>query len=90
MTEANQIELPGSADITMVAVFHDKLKSVLHNGEPITFNAAAVTRADAAFLQLLTSFLIDASTNKIPVSWVSMSEAFEQAIKLLGLTERFK
>jgi anti-anti-sigma regulatory factor len=90
MTEVNQIEIPGSADITMVAVFHDTLKEALDAGAPVTFNAATVTRADTAFLQLLTSFQIDASTKNISVTWSSMSEAFEQAVKLLGLTEYFK
>jgi len=90
MTEVKKIEMPGSADITMVAVFHETLKEALNAGVPISFNAAAVTRADTAFLQLLTSFIIEASTRKISITWESMSEAFEQSIKLLGLSERFK
>lgn len=90
MTSNSMIELPGSADITMVATFHETLKKALDDGMPVVLDASSVTRADTAFLQLLTSFIIDTSAREIPLEWASLSESFKQAANLLGLSEQLQ
>lgn len=90
MTEEIKIGLPESADITMVATFQETLKEALDQGSPVELDASAVTRADTAFLQLLTSFLIEASANQLPVNWGVISDSFKQAVNLLGLSNQLK
>ena len=74
-----------SLDIRNVDEFRQQLKDALDAGAPVVMAADAVERADAAALQLLCAFFLDAKHKGIEVRWEQPAEALVSAASLLGV-----
>jgi len=87
MTSPKVIALPDVLDISRVSEFHSTLVNDIKDGEAVSFDVKNVERVDAAFLQLLTAFCMNAESRNIVVEWLTPSEAFQSGVKILGLSE---
>lgn len=72
-------------DISQARDWHARLCAALDSGAPVTFEANAVQRADAAGLQLLTAFVRAARGRGLAVTWQAPSAALVHAAQLAGL-----
>jgi anti-anti-sigma regulatory factor len=73
-------------DISSVSAIYSELKSLLSN-EKIILDGEQVERIDAASLQLFYSFIEEAKTTGIEVSWRSPSDVLSNNARLLGMEE---
>ena len=86
MTSTKMIVLPEVLDISRVSEYHSKLVDEVGNGDVLTFDAKSIERVDAAFLQLLTAFCLNAPSRGITVEWSAPSEVFLSGVEPLGLS----
>lgn len=86
-TELQIINCQESLDISVVANLGTELKVALDSGQSIQLQANEVSKADAAALQLLCAFFLDAQTHGIHIEWLDPSDALLEAASLTGLTE---
>lgn len=84
-TEKKVITCPESLDISMVTDFSLELRTALDTKHDIQFKAAGIERADAAALQLLCAFCLDAQAEGLNVEWLEPSEALVGAARQIGL-----
>lgn len=86
MTYHTCIDLSGSLDITRIeslrAMFADGLQQAL----PIQLDAKEAERFDAAALQLLCAFMLEAKNLGLECRWSTVSPALSDAARLTGLT----
>ena len=73
-------------DVSSVSTIYSELKSLLSN-EKIILDGEQVERIDAASLQLFYSFIEEAKTTGIEVSWRSPSDVLSNNARLLGMEE---
>jgi len=85
--ESQIINCQDSLDISIVSNLGDELKVALDSGQAIQLHASNVGKADAAALQLLCAFFLDAETHGIDVEWLEPSDALLEAASVTGLTE---
>jgi len=85
--EPQIINCQDSLDISIVSNLASELKVALDSGQAIQLNAADVGKADAAALQLLCAFFLDAQTHGIDVTWLDPSDALINSASATGLTE---
>jgi len=85
--EPQVVNCQGSLDISIVTDLGNELKLALDNGQSIQLQAAEVSKADAAALQLLCAFFLDAQVHGINVEWIEPSEQLVAAASLSGLDE---
>ncbi len=86
MTENGTVTLDLPAELQIRNL--EELKSELLRAlqfSTVTLNAAAVSRADTAGMQLLLSFLKSAEAAGIRVRWQSPSETFTSIAGILGM-----
>jgi len=74
-------------DINSADKLYQRLHDALQYKHVVEINATDVTRVDTAILQLFTAFTLEAKIQELSVSWLGVSEAFYQAVELLGLTD---
>ncbi len=74
-------------DIALVTDFKAMLQQAVNVKKPIVFDATTVERIDAAALQLLAAFFIDAEHTQTHISWRNPSEVLCSAAELTGLSE---
>ena len=98
MTEAGQnndsncdvLELPEELTIARVTEFYRQFMSRVKQGGDIAVDGAAVTRIDAAFIQLLylvQRSLADAGSRLL---WKASSPAITSSVELLGMSDRLE
>jgi len=85
--ESQIINCQSSLDISVVTNLGAELKVALDSGQSIQLQAAEVGKADAAALQLLCAFFLDAQTHGIDIEWLEPSDALVEAASLTGLIE---
>jgi ABC-type transporter Mla MlaB component len=81
-----KIALPGSLDIAIVARVATEIQDALRLGG-LAFDAGAITRLDAAGLQLLCAAVAAARSQGVPVDWVDVPRALADGARTLALTE---
>ena len=81
------IKLNSSLTIRDITDLMEELKHIDDNKNEYVFESADVERVDAAAMQLLTGFYLFAIDAGKKVIWHKPSEAFCNAVKLLGLAE---
>lgn len=79
------ILLPVCIDIASASAVRELLVQRLERRQPTTLDASQVRRADAAGLQVLGAFLVDARAAGVLVDLVEPSTALHEAARLLGL-----
>ena len=84
--KSKQIDCAEVMDISAVAELSSTLREI-GDGYTVTFKAKSVERIDTSTLQLLTSFISDASTRDITIEWQDPSETLINSARLLGLVE---
>jgi hypothetical protein len=84
-SEKTVIACPESLDISMVTDFSVELNTALDTKHDVQFMAADVERADAAALQLLSAFCLDAQAEGLNVEWLEPSEALVGAAQQIDL-----
>lgn len=84
---AVSLPLDAVADIRGVAELQQRLWDVLAQGHPVTIEAGAVERVDAAVLQLLLAFRRAAAEVGVGVHWGGVSSDFTQAARVCGLEQ---
>jgi anti-anti-sigma regulatory factor len=84
-TAARTITLPAQMALPQAATLKSELKRALSCGLPVTLDATAVTRVDAAMLQLLSAFVRDRQLNDRGVVWQGVPACVEDAAQRLGL-----
>ena len=85
--ESQIINCQDSLDISVVTDLGNELKIALDSGQPVQLQAADVGKADAAALQLLCAFFLDAQVHGINVEWLNPSDELLAAASLTGLDE---
>ena len=85
MTYSPMLQLPNNFTIASTIEIKTSLNDLLPRGAPITIDGSAVTRADAAALQLLVSFSRAISCDSGPIQWSGLSPELIEAATLCGL-----
>lgn len=98
MTEAGQnndsqrdvLQFPEELTIARTAEFYQQFMSRIEQGGDIAVDGAAVTRIDAAFIQLL--YLVQRSLEDAGsrLLWKASSPAIVSSVKLLGMSEQLE
>ena len=78
------VSLPGSFDITSVTAVRGELLDAVRAGD-LVLDASAVTRIDAAGLQLLYAAVTEARSRGVRVSWAGASASVRDGARILGL-----
>lgn len=79
------VSLPGSLDITTVTAVRGELLDAVSAGD-LVLDATAVTRIDAAGLQLLYAAVTEVRSRGARVSWAGASAAVRAGARILALT----
>jgi len=85
--DTQMINCHDSLDISVVGTLGDELKVALDSGQTVQLQAANVGKADAAALQLLCAFFLDAQVHGIDVEWIDPSDELRHAASATGLSE---
>lgn len=80
--------LEESLGIAQVEDFHKTLLSTLNSATEVEIDVTGLQQIDAAGVQLLYVFILDAGKRDINVSWKSTSEALERSAEQLGLSDQ--
>ena len=86
-SDVQMIKCQHSLDISVVATLGDELKVALDSGQAVQLQANEVAKADAAALQLLCAFFLDAQVHGINVEWIDPSDELRRAASATGLSE---
>lgn len=81
------INCQDSLDISIVGSLGDELKVALDTGHPVQLQANEVCKADAAALQLLCAFFLDAQAHGINIEWINPSDELRRAASATGLSQ---
>lgn len=86
-TEAarQRIELGSEPGIRDVAGLHHRLMELASHPEPVTIDAADVTRTDTAVVQALLAFVRERQNQSLAVVWNTPSDRFRQVAGQLGV-----
>lgn len=82
----NKVTLTENLDVSAVRALHAQLGSLLTRGAPVVLDGSAVSRIDAAALQLMVAVFTRAAAYGIPVQWQAPSAAVTSAADLLGVS----
>jgi len=85
--EVQMINCQDSLDISVVGTLGEELKVALDSGQSVQLQASAVGKADAAALQLLCAFFLDAQVHGIEIEWIEPSDELRRAATATGLSE---
>lgn len=81
------IECNEALDVAVVSDFKALLQQASGQNTPIVLDAAQVKRIDAAALQLMTAFFLEARESGLNVTWRNPTEALKYAANMTGLNE---
>ena len=81
--------LPGKLTFSEIREFHEQLTTRSEDGGPVKIDASQVESIDGAALQLLTAFVNFCRAWIRGVVWVNPSDAFVEAVRILGMDEHF-
>ena len=84
--EVQVINCQDSLDISVVGTLGDELKVALDSGQTVQLHANEVGKADAAALQLLCAFFLDAQVHGINIEWIEPSDELRRAASATGLS----
>lgn len=84
------ITFDDTLDITMAAVYFEKLTEMLNQYKSIVLNGAAIDRIDGAGLQLLAAFFKAAESLHVSIQWQACSGILKKNAELLGLSGHLK
>ena len=79
------VELASNSTLADIADLHERLKTILDSGDPVSIDAGLVETVDTAVLQLLCSFARSARARKVDVQWQGESGALNETARCLGL-----
>jgi len=79
--------LQGQLCIADAEAMHLRLSKLLHAQVDISINSEALSRVDAAGIQLLYALVKEAKKRAVAVVWLSVSPALQEAADTLGLTQ---
>ena len=82
------LQLPEELTIAQTAEFHQQFLSRVEQGGDITVDGAAVTRIDAAFIQLLYMVQHSLADAGCRLLWKASSPAIANSVELLGMSEQ--
>lgn len=82
---SQRIELPSIFEIGQVTETKPLLLDALGSGSDLELDGRPVQRTDAAAVQLLTSFFVEAARRDQRVTWAGVSEPLFEATHQLGL-----
>lgn len=85
MADISRIQLDRISDISRVEQLHEKLETLLSEGNGVEINASAVERIDTASLQLLTAFVRTVAKHHIDIRIIQPSASFTDTVRLMGL-----
>ena len=80
-----QIALEQTVNISHVSALKEQLLEAMSGDGPIELDVSQVCNVDAAVLQLLSAFALDAQAQGKAVDWGMPSDGFLGAVKLTGL-----
>jgi len=83
------LQLPAQCTLASAEDLKGRLAELLRDVNPVTVNAQAVERIDAASMQLLAAFCRDRASSGFQVRIEPCSAVFAEAQQLLGLTALF-
>ncbi len=77
-----------SASCTMreVALLKGELMKFLSVRKTVLLDVSAVERIDTSAMQLLCAFVRDRRARRVSTRWVGRTQAFSEAVEILGLT----
>jgi len=81
------IVLTGSLGIAEAEAMHQTLSAILDAQVDISIQSEALSRVDAAGVQLMYAFVKEARVRSITLTWESVSDALLEAATALGLNE---
>lgn len=84
---ATTVTLAAECTLAQTVALHSMLTSAFAKASDVVIDAAAITRIDAASVQLLGAFVRDRKAKSLRTCWKSPSSALAQAAARLGLTE---
>lgn len=84
---SGDVVLQGQLCIADAEAMHQRLSKVLHAHVDITIDSEALSRVDAAGIQLLYALVREAKKRAVAVVWLSVSPALQEAADTLGLTQ---
>lgn len=82
------VQLPEELTIAQSGEFYRRFTATLDRGGDITLDGAAVTRIDAAFIQLLYQVHRELSEARHSLQWLAVSPAIRRSVELLGMSEQ--
>jgi len=85
--EAPRVALPGNCTVKDAAALKQTLCSVAQESATVTIDITALERIDTSTMQLLCAFVRDRAARNQPVAWSGASQAFDEAARLLGVSE---
>ena len=85
-TDADVFEIQSVQDISSVADLYEDMKG-LFKKQKVILDGQLVERIDAASLQLIYTFILEAKINDVDVSWRAPSDALKNSASLLGMVE---
>jgi len=88
-TEVVEIDCGDALGIADVAGLYATLLEKLADGYQLKLNISELDRVDTAAIQMLYSLAKELAGHGMELYWTSPSDAFKNAITLLGLAERF-
>lgn len=92
MSSVAEIQLPTQLTVRYVQNLHEQLEKLVYDvdTETIRLDAANVSRADTAGVQLLFSLVQAASERQITLNWHEPSEHLKSAVDTLGMNQHIK
>lgn len=81
------IKFQSQLGIQVVSDLKAELESAIEAGDKIVLDASDVESMDTAALQLLVAFVQHAALKKREFEWREPTEAFLDAVKLMGLND---
>ncbi len=79
------VSFDDTLDITMAAIYFEKLTEMLNQHKSIVLNGEGIERIDGAGLQLLVAFFKAAESLHVTIKWQACSEILKKSAKLSGL-----
>jgi len=79
--------LEGSLGIAEAESMHQTLSRILNAHVDVTITSEDLSRVDAAGAQLIYAFVKEAKSRSVKVAWKSVSDALQETVTTLGLTE---
>lgn len=79
------VSFDDTLDITMAAIYFEKLTEMLNQHKSIVLNGEGIERIDGAGLQLLVAFFKAAESLHVTIKWQACSEILKKSAELSGL-----